>query len=144
MECCANGLDRWSLGILIFEMLCGYTPFYDAGSPMRIYENIKKGTVKYPHYINPDALDLLQQLITPDLTKRLGNLRAGSNDIKHHKWFQEVNWERLVRREIEAPYIPPVKGGVGDASQFDRYPEEQEEYGIDDGTDPYGHLFENF
>jgi protein kinase A len=135
---------RWSLGILIFEMLCGYTPFYDAGSPMRIYENIKKGTVKYPHYINADALDLLQQLITPDLTKRLGNLRAGSNDIKHHKWFQEVNWERLVRREIEAPYIPPVKGGVGDASQFDRYPEEQEQYGIDDGNDPYGHLFENF
>lgn len=125
-------------------MLCGYTPFWDSGSPMRIYENILKGRVKYPSHIVPDALDLLQQLITPDLTKRLGNLVGGSQDIKAHPWFSEVNWERLARREIEAPYIPPVKGGVGDASQFDRYPEEPEEYGLHDGPDEYGHFFEEF
>src|SRR4051794_19536765 len=53
-------------------MLCGYTPFWDGGSPMKIYENILRGRVKYPAYIHPDAQDLLQQLITPDLTKRLG------------------------------------------------------------------------
>lgn len=60
-------------------MLCGYTPFWDGGSPMKIYENILRGRVKYPAYIHPDAQDLLQQLITPDLTKRLGkqyNLRT--------------------------------------------------------------------
>jgi len=39
---------------------------------MKIYENILRGRVKYPAYIHPDAMDLLQQLITPDLTKRLG------------------------------------------------------------------------
>lgn len=96
---------------------------------MKIYENILRGKVKYPPYVHPDAQDLLQRLITPDLTKRLGNLVNGSADIKNHPWFAEVTWERLHRKDIDAPYVPPVKGGVGDASQFDKYPEEAEAYG---------------
>jgi protein kinase A len=126
---------RWSLGILIYEMLCGYTPFWDSGSPMRIYENILKGKVKYPAYINPDAQNLLERLITADLTKRLGNLFGGSQDVKNHPWFAEVTWDRLARKDIDAPYTPPVKAGSGDASQFDRYPEDPEKYGGSGGAD---------
>lgn len=117
-------------------MLCGFTPFWDGGSPVKIYENILKGRVKYPPYIHHDAQDLLVQLITSDLTKRLGNLHGGPADIKNHAWFAEVTWERLVKKDIDAPYVPPVKGGAGDASQFDKYPEETEEYGKK-GDDPY-------
>ncbi|KAG9233955.1 catalytic subunit of the PKA [Amylocarpus encephaloides] len=124
-----KSVDWWSLGILIFEMLCGFTPFWDGGSPMKIYENILKGRVKYPPYIHPDAQDLLQQLITADLTKRLGNLHGGPEDVKNHLWFAEVTWERLAKKDIDAPYVPSVKAGVGDASQFDKYPEETEIYG---------------
>ncbi|KAL5351340.1 cAMP-dependent protein kinase catalytic subunit [Pseudogymnoascus australis] len=124
-----KSVDWWSLGILIFEMLCGYTPFWDGGSPMKIYENILKGKVKYPPYIQPPAQDLLQQLITADLTKRLGNLHGGAEDVKKHAWFAEVTWDRLAKKDIDAPYVPPVKAGVGDASQFDKYPEETEQYG---------------
>lgn len=116
-------------------MLCGFTPFWDGGSPVKIYENILKGRVKYPPYIHSDAQDLLVQLITSDLTKRLGNLHGGPSDIKNHAWFAEVTWERLVKKDIDAPYVPPVKGGAGDASQFDKYPEETEEYGRK-GDDP--------
>lgn len=138
-----KSVDWWSLGILIFEMLCGYTPFWDGGSPMKIYENILRGRVKYPAYIHPDAMDLLQQLITPDLTKRLGNLYHGSRSVLEHPWFAEVNWERLLSKQIEPPYVPPVRGGIGDASLFDKYPEETEEYGKD-GPDQYGHFFTDF
>ncbi|KAI9768026.1 MAG: camp-dependent protein kinase catalytic subunit [Geoglossum simile] len=138
-----KSVDWWSLGILIFEMLCGFTPFWDGGSPMKIYENILKGRVKYPPYIHPDAQDLLQQLITPDLTKRLGNLVGGSRDVMNHRWFAEVTWDRLAKKDIDAPYVPPVRGGVGDASQFDKYPEETEAYGVG-GDDPHGHLFTEF
>jgi serine/threonine protein kinase len=127
--------NRWSLGILIFEMLCGFTPFWDAGSPLKIYENILKGRVKYPPYIHPDAQDLLTKLITHDLTKRLGNLHGGSRDVMNHAWFAEVTWERLAKKDIDAPYVPPVKGGIGDASLFDKYPEETEQYG-QPGDDP--------
>lgn len=132
----ANPRYRWSLGILIFEMLCGFTPFWDGGSPMKIYENILKGRVKYPPYIHPDAQDLLQKLITHDLTKRLGNLHGGSKDVMNHPWFAEVTWERLAKKDIDAPYVPPVRAGAGDASQFDKYPEETEAYG-QGGDDPW-------
>ncbi|KAJ0285831.1 cAMP-dependent protein kinase catalytic subunit [Colletotrichum noveboracense] len=138
-----KSVDWWSLGILIYEMLCGYTPFWDSGSPMKIYENILKGKVKYPAYINPDAQDLLEKLITADLTKRLGNLYGGPGDVKNHPWFTEVTWDRLARKDIDAPYTPPVKAGAGDASQFDRYPEDPERYGTN-GHDEYGHLFTDF
>ncbi|KAL8371504.1 hypothetical protein RB595_001342 [Gaeumannomyces hyphopodioides] len=138
-----KSVDWWSLGILIYEMLCGYTPFWDSGSPMKIYENIIQGKVKYPAYINPDAKDLLQRLITADLTKRLGNLYGGPQDVKNHQWFLEVTWDRLARKDIDAPYTPPVKAGAGDASQFDRYPEETERYG-QTGKDEHGHLFAEF
>ncbi|KAK7969112.1 kinase-like domain-containing protein [Apiospora saccharicola] len=60
---------------------------------------------------------------------RLGNLYGGPQDVKNHPWFAEVTWDRLLRKDIDAPYTPPVKAGAGDASQFDRYPEEQEKYG---------------
>ncbi|KAL8707558.1 MAG: hypothetical protein Q9220_007450 [cf. Caloplaca sp. 1 TL-2023] len=139
----SKGYNKWSLGILIFEMLCGFTPFWDAGSPIKIYENILKGKVKYPPYIHPDAQDLLQRLITPDLTKRLGNLHAGSKDVMNHSWFAEVTWERLARKDIDAPYVPPVQGGIGDSSQFDKYPEDPEKYG-EKGPDPHGHYFKDF
>ncbi|KIW45355.1 cAMP-dependent protein kinase type 2 [Exophiala oligosperma] len=138
-----KSVDWWSLGILIFEMLCGFTPFWDGGSPVKIYENILKGRVKYPPYIHHDAQDLLVQLITADLTKRLGNLHGGPSEIKNHAWFAEVTWERLVKKDIDAPYVPPVKGGAGDASQFDKYPEETEQYGSR-GEDPFGHYFTDF
>ncbi|ROW04621.1 hypothetical protein VPNG_07476 [Cytospora leucostoma] len=138
-----KSVDWWSLGILIYEMLCGYTPFWDSGSPMKIYENILRGKVKYPAYINPDAQDLLERLITADLTKRLGNLFGGPKDVKQHAWFAEVTWDRLARKDIDAPYTPPVKAGAGDASQFDRYPEDPERYGTG-GHDEYGHLFPDF
>lgn len=138
-----KSVDWWSLGILIFEMLCGFTPFWDGGSPMKIYENILRGRVKYPPYIHPDAQDLLQRLITPDLTKRLGNLHGGSKDVMNHAWFAEVTWDRLAKKDIDAPYVPPVQGGVGDSSQFDKYPEETEKYG-EKAPDPHGYLFRDF
>ncbi|KAF5026075.1 hypothetical protein F66182_1867 [Fusarium sp. NRRL 66182] len=122
----------------------GYNKSVDCGSPMKIYENILKGKVKYPAYVNADAQNLLERLITADLTKRLGNLYGGPGDVKNHPWFAEVTWDRLARKDIDAPYTPPVKAGAGDASQFDRYPEDPEKYGQIGGQDEYGHMFTEF
>lgn len=75
------------------------------------------GKVRYPTYFDMLAKELLKNLLVGDLTKRYGNLRAGSSDIFAHGWFAEVDWDKLYRREIPAPYVPKIDG-EGDASQY--------------------------
>lgn len=77
------------------------------------------------------------------MTRRLGNLQSGPQDIKSHPWFAEVVWEKLLAKDIETPYEPPITVGVGDSSLFDQYPEEQLDYGAQ-GEDPYGQYFVDF
>ncbi|RSH86881.1 camp-dependent protein kinase catalytic subunit [Apiotrichum porosum] len=139
-----KSVDWYALGVLIFEMLAGYPPFFtDDGNPMKLYEKIIGGKVRYPTYFDALAKDLLKNLLVGDLTKRYGNLRAGSSDIFAHGWFAEVDWDKLYRREIPAPYVPKIDG-EGDASQFDRYQEaDVTSYGKT-GTSPYDHLFVDF
>ncbi|KAG7703302.1 hypothetical protein KL933_004538 [Ogataea haglerorum] len=137
-----KSVDWWSLGILIFEMLAGYTPFYDQ-TPMKTYEKILAGKIHYPSHFHPDVVHLLSRLITADLTLRLGNLQNGPADIRNHQWFSEVVWEKLLLKDIETPYEPPITAGVGDTSLFDHYPEEQLDYGAV-GDDPYGKYFVDF
>ncbi|OVF09340.1 putative cAMP-dependent protein kinase catalytic subunit [Clavispora lusitaniae] len=137
-----KSVDWWSLGVLIYEMLAGYTPFYDS-TPMKIYEKILSGKIHFPSLMHPDVVDLLSRLITADLSSRLGNLLNGPADIRNHPWFSEVVWEKLLAKDIETPYEPPIAAGVGDSSLFDHYPEEQSDYGSV-GEDPYAEYFTEF
>lgn len=139
-----KSVDWYALGVLVFEMLAGYPPFFtEDGNPMKLYEKIIAGKVRYPTYFDVLAKELLRNLLVGDLTKRYGNLRAGSSDIFAHGWFAEVDWDKLYRREIPAPYVPKIEG-EGDASQFDRYQEaDVSGYGAV-GTGPYDHLFMEF
>lgn len=107
-----------------------------------MYEKILAGKIKWPTYFDPNAKDLLKRLLTPDLSKRYGNLRGGSDDIKSHRWFEGVDFSRVLGRQIRAPYVPQIRGD-GDASHFDRYPEEQQPYGVHQ-EDPYRNKFPDF
>ena len=137
-----KSVDWWSLGVLIFEMLAGFTPFYD-NTPMKTYEKILSGKIAFPSFFHADVIDLLRRLITADLSSRLGNLLNGPSDIRNHPWFSEVVWEKLLVKDIETPYEPPITAGVGDSSLFDHYPEDKLDYGCV-GEDPYAQLFQDF
>lgn len=143
-------VDWWALGILVFEMLAGYPPFFD-DNPFGIYEKILRGRVHFPSHFDPIAKDLIKRFLTADRSKRLGNLRGGSDDIKRHKWFRGVDWNALLARHVQAPILPPSQH-PGDTSNFEKYPEPKSEdlAGIsstaksgEDG-DPFGHLFTAF
>ncbi|KAK4515758.1 60S ribosomal protein L35, L29 [Mucor velutinosus] len=138
----SKAVDWWSLGVLIYEMLAGYPPFFD-DDHLKLYEKILACKIKWPTYFDVNGKDLLKRLLTPDLTKRFGNLKAGSEDIKRHGWFTGVDFNRILARQIRAPYVPQIRG-EGDASHFDKYPETQEQYGITGQADPYRNLFPDF
>lgn len=127
------------MGILIFEMLAGYPPFFD-DNPFGIYEKILAGRINFPTHFDSAAKDLIKKLLTADRTKRLGNLRGGADDVRRHKWFRGVDWAVLQAKGVQAPIVPVV-AGPGDTRNFETYPEvNEEEKGIG-GADPFRSLF---
>ncbi|KAJ2613456.1 cAMP-dependent protein kinase catalytic subunit [Coemansia sp. RSA 1365] len=137
-----KAVDWWALGILIFEMLAGYPPFYD-DNPFGIYEKILEGKLVFPAFFSTASKDLIQRLLTPDVSKRLGNLQGEGREVKAHPWFAMIDWDVLVCRQVPAPIVPPHRH-PGDTCNFDKYPEPPKEPAPEPGVDPYYHLFSTF
>jgi len=124
-----KAVDWWALGILMYEMLAGYPPFYDE-DPLGIYQKILEGKIKFPWHFDRHSKDLIKKLLTADLTKRLGNLKAGADDIKKHKWFASSDqgasyWEDMYNKKITPPIRPDVKSAM-DTDNFEKYPDSAE------------------
>jgi len=117
-----KAVDWWALGVLIYEMLAGYPPFY-ADDRMQMYRQILSGKIAYPSHTSKESRDIVSKLLTQDLSRRLGNLRGGGRDIRAHAWFHNVDWEAVVNCKIPAPITIAVKSQE-DTSQFDDYDEE--------------------
>eukprot|EP01136_Pigoraptor_vietnamica_P001844 Opistho-1_new@29007 len=136
-----KAVDWWALGILIFEMLAGYPPFFD-DNPFGIYEKILAGKVQFPAHFESSAKDLVKKLLTADRTKRLGNLKSGAEDLRKHKWFKGIDWAMLQNRQVAAPVVPEV-AHEGDTRNFEKYPEPVEEFS-GPSVDPFKNLFKDF
>merc|ERR1711991_1010226 len=102
-----KAVDWWALGILIFEMLAGYPPFFD-DNPFGIYEKILGGKIQFPSHFESTAKDLIRLLLNADLTKRIGCLKNGPADIRKHKWFRGMDWSSLRQKKIPPPILPEV------------------------------------
>merc|ERR1719396_202396 len=117
-------VDWWTLGILIYEMICGQPPFCDE-DPMGIYQKILAGKVYFPKYFDKEAKALVKKLNTADLSKRYGNLKDGASDILKHKWFSSLDWAQLEGLKIPSPYKPSMKD-ENDVSNYEDIPDSSE------------------
>lgn len=111
------GVDWWTFGILIYEMLVGRTPFVGQ-SREKTLEKIGKDGVEFPHdsSVSPEARNLVRKLLCRDPSRRLGHLN-GASDIKAHKWFKDIKFDLILNEE--APLKPWFKVDPRDLSQYE-------------------------
>ncbi|KAK3382895.1 serine/threonine-protein kinase sck1 [Lasiosphaeria ovina] len=110
-------VDFWSLGVLVFEMCCGWSPFY-AEDTQQMYKNIAFGKVRFPR----DTLSLEGRNFVKGLLNRNPKHRLGATDdaeeLKRHAFFQDIDWIALSKKLITPPFKPQLKNDT-DVSYFD-------------------------
>ncbi|EFA78543.1 protein kinase 3 [Heterostelium album PN500] len=98
--------DWWSVGILLFEMLTGRSPFL-ASNRNDMYKAMIQGNLRLPMFLSPDSQDLLEKLLVPDPKKRLGS--GGVQEIQNHPFFELIPWRMLESKMITPPFKPTIK-----------------------------------
>ena len=110
--------DWWSFGILIYEMLYGYTPFYNMDKD-RMFDLIISGSISFPKYfdkgdeneeieykVSEEAKNLIIKLLEKDPGTRLG--KEGLEEIKKHPFFYGINFDDLGKKKIKALFKPDI------------------------------------
>jgi len=150
----SGSVDWWTVGILVFEMLVGVTPFrtgpkhsehrfhlWHHDDPAlrknahvgqsELLKNVLHESVHFPQdvRISKDAKDFVRQLLTKEPSKRLGH-EHGASDLKAHRWFEGLNFA-LIRNET-----PPIKPVLGhDPTDLSQYNPQS----LESDDEPEGH-----
>ena len=125
-------VDWWSLGVIMFEMMIGYPPFFSNSSSETCRKILNwKNTLNIPKEANisNEAIDILKNLITSE-DKRLGY--HGADEVKNHPFFKGINWDN-IKECFDPPFIPELQNDY-DTKYFDEFEEKEPFYPINDNN----------
>ena len=129
-------VDWWTLGILTYEMVIGFPPFYvenDSPTHKEMYKMIENNDVDFiaaqyhrdPIKLSPECKDFIKKLLNKDQAKRLGT--AGDwKEVVEHPWLKDIKIDDLITKKIPPIFKPQLSSDPTDIINFDKDFTEQE------------------
>ncbi|CCI40102.1 unnamed protein product [Albugo candida] len=98
-----TAVDWWALGMVLYEMLTGLPPWYTRNR-QKLFDRVRNAPLTFPDEVGEQARSLISGFLTRNPNERLGSKTA--EDVKHHPFFADINWQDLYDRKIRPPFNP--------------------------------------
>ncbi|TSK17928.1 Serine/threonine-protein kinase N2 [Bagarius yarrelli] len=112
-----RAVDWWGLGVLIYEMLVGESPF-PGDDEEEVFDSIVNDEVRYPRFLSSEAIGIMRRLLRRNPERRLGSGERDAEEVKKQPFFRNMDWEALLQRKLPPPFVPTI-GDREDVSNFD-------------------------
>lgn len=112
-----RAVDWWGLGVLIFEMLVGESPF-PGDDEEEVFDSIVNDEVRYPRFLSLEAIAIMRRLLRKNPERRLGSSERDAEDVKKQAFFRSIQWDELLLRNVKPPFVPTIRH-LEDVSNFD-------------------------
>ncbi|XP_017272239.1 serine/threonine-protein kinase N1b isoform X1 [Kryptolebias marmoratus] len=112
-----RAVDWWGLGVLVYEMLVGESPF-PGDDEEEVFDSIVNDEVRYPRFLSTEAIGIMRRLLRRNPERRLGSGEKDAEDVKKQPFFRAMDWEGLLHRKVPPPFVPTI-AAKHDVSNFD-------------------------
>ncbi|XP_005381153.1 PREDICTED: serine/threonine-protein kinase N1 isoform X4 [Chinchilla lanigera] len=112
-----RAVDWWGLGVLLYEMLVGESPF-PGDDEEEVFDSIVNDEVRYPRFLSAEAIGIMRRLLRRNPERRLGSSERDAEDVKKQPFFRTLGWDMLLARRLPPPFVPKLSGRT-DISNFD-------------------------
>ena len=128
-----KAVDWWSLGVTVYKLLSGFRPFQEENVTKLIsmaptfngdYEFACKYAILFadidftPMNECPEVINFIQSCLEVDDKKRLGAGVDGTQNVKDHPFFKDIDWELVEKKGIEPPYVPTYVKPLSDTPLY--------------------------